>query len=352
MKDIGEGTIRRIDWTELTPVVILLRIFNIALGLRILLIALIGLKLTILLNFLAGISFLTPELAEQIRQGQPQYYLNVPIDVLYSGALAAEWSVWQNPKLLFWYPGVVLIWVICGGMICRIVSVRLTIDESESLGNLLLFFRKRGVGFISAPILGMIGVFCCFLPVQIAGWMLAIPFLNYVVAIFFPIPFVFAFLTIFLGLVLGCGFMLLFAAVSTDGSDGFDAISRMFSYVCQRPLHYVLYWLCCYVLGWLGFVLIQFPTYAAIQLCWRVVPADLELAIIFWANLFTSIPLAYWFGWFWTSSVAIYLLLRRSVDATPFNEVYRVSPPKVRFLPTIKPDEHGAPEIVPPSEPE
>jgi hypothetical protein len=44
--------------------------------------------------------------------------------------------------------------------------------------------------------------------------------------------------------------------------------------------------------------------------------------------------------------VAIYLLLRRSVDATPFDEVYRVTPPTVRSLPTIKKDEHGAPEIV------
>jgi hypothetical protein len=61
--------------------------------------------------------------------------------------------------------------------------------------------------------------------------------------------------------------------------------------------------------------------------------------------LFALIPFAFVYAWFWTSSVAIYLLLRRSVDATPFNEVYRVAPPKVRSLPIIKQDEHGAPEI-------
>jgi hypothetical protein len=65
----------------------------------------------------------------------------------------------------------------------------------------------------------------------------------------------------------------------------------------------------------------------------------------FWAKMVLMIPVAYLFAWFWTSSVAIYLLLRRSVDATPLNEVYRVAPPKVRTLPTIKQDEHGAPEI-------
>ncbi|MCL2005701.1 MAG: hypothetical protein FWG73_06000 [Planctomycetaceae bacterium] len=353
MKDIGEGTIRRIDWTELTPVVLLLRVFNIALGIRVLLLALIGLKLTVFLNFLAGISFLDTELAEQIRQGRPQYYINFPVDQLYSGALSLYSNVLdtplsprENPKMFFWYPGVVLIWVIFGGMICRIVSVRLTIDESESFGNLFRFLRKRGISFISAPLLVLLGILCCFLPVKIAGWLLAIPFLNYVVAILFPIPFAFTCLTVFLALVLAVGFMLLFAAVSTDGSDGFDAISRMFSYVCQRPLHYVVYWLCCYALGWLGFLLIQFPVYFAMELCWQTVPADYELFIIFWATLFALIPLAFWFAWFWTSSVAIYLLLRRSVDATPLSEVYRVAELQVRTLPTIKPDGRGAPEIV------
>ena len=352
MKDIGEGTIRRIDWTELTPVVLLLRIFNVALGLRVLLIALIGLQLTVWLNILAGISFQNPELAYQIHHGDPVFFVSVPFDLLRLGVHDAVNSIRQNPMLLlWWFPGVALVWIVCGGMICRIVAVRLTIDESESMGSLLLFLRKRGIGLISSPLLMLIGLLCCFLPVKIAGWMLAVPFLNYVVAIFFPIPFFFACLTIILALAGGVGFMLLFAAVSTDGSDGFDAISRMFSYVYQRPLHYLVYWLCCGLLGYLGFLLIQFLiVYPAIQLCWSTVPADFEFAVTFWAGVFYFIPFAYVFVWFWTSSTAIYLLLRRSVDATPFNEVYRVSPPKVRSLPMIKPDEHGAPEIVPPPE--
>jgi hypothetical protein len=345
MHDIGEGTIRRIDWTELTPVVLLLRVFNVALGLRIIFIALIGLQLTVWLNLLTGISFLNPELAKLVKQGEPQYYLNVPVDMLHSGILGSLFSVRENPKFWLWLPGIILIWTICGGMICRIVAVRMTIDESESTSNVLLFLRKRGISFISAPILLILGILCCFLPVKIAGWLIAMPFLNYVVAILFPIPFVFAALTIFLTLVSVVGCMLLFASVSTDGSDGFDAISRMFAYVCQRPLHYIFYWLCCIILGWLGFALVQFPTYAAMQLCWGTVTTDVKFLVNFWSGLFLLIPFAYAYAWFWTSSVAIYLLLRRSVDATPFSEVYRVSPPKVRTLPIIKSDEQGAPEI-------
>ena len=348
MKDIGEGTIRRIDWTELTPIVLLLRIFNITLGIRILLIALLGLQLNVWVNALSGIKFLDSASVEQVYLGKPQFYAGVPVDVPYAAFTDIYLSVRQNPALLLWLFNVILIWTLCGGLLCRIVAVRLTIDESESMGNLLLFLRKRGTGFISAPILVLLGIVCCFLPVKIAGWMLAVPLLNTVIAILFPIPFVFACLTVFFALVLAVGFMLLFAAVSVDGSDGFDAISRMFSYVCQRPLHYVVYWTCCGILGYLGLQLVQFLIfYPAIHLCWNTVPADSNSLISFWASLFALIPIAYVFAWFWTSSVAIYLLLRRSVDATPFNEVYRVAPPKVRSLPTIKPDEHGAPETVP-----
>ena len=355
MRDIGEGTIRRIDWTELTPIVLLLRVFAVAPKLRILFIALIGFQLTVWLDKLTGISFLDPKLVEQARQGEPLYYFAPPIDVLYS--VVQDSTFWKNPMLLLWLPGVFLIWIICGGMICRIVAVRLTIDESESMSNLLLFLRKRGISFVSALVLSLLGVLCCFLPVKIAGWMMAVPFLNYVVAVFFPVPFAFAFLTLILAVVLTIGWMLLFAAVGVDGADGFDAISRMFSYVWQRPLHYIVYWLCCGALGWLGYVLIMLLTNFAIilcskNLCWQTAHTDFEFLVTFWAGLFWLIPPAYVFAWFWTSSVAIYLLLRRSVDATPLNEVYRVSPLKVRTLPPIKLDERGTPEIVPKTEPD
>jgi hypothetical protein len=255
-------------------------------------------------------------------------------------------SIQENPMLFLLLPCVILIWTFCGGMICRIVAVRLTIDESEPTWNLFRFFRKRGISFIGSPVILLLGILCCFLPVKIAGWLMAVPVLNYVVAVLLPIPLVFAFVTVILALGLAVGWMLLFAAVSVDGSDGFDAISRMFSYIFQRPLHYLLYWACCIILGWLGFTLIQFFTFAVqFPLHWSGV-SDHVLAS-FWLALIKSIPAAYVFAWFWTSSVAIYLLLRRSVDATPFNEVYRVAPPKIRSLPTIKQDERGAPAIVP-----
>ena len=344
MKDIGEGTIRRIDWTELTPVVLLLRVLNVALGVRVLAIALIGLWLTMTLNSFAQISFLDQAFLDQGWTEMPR--LNVPLDLFYSVWTTIQSIRQDKPMLLLWWlPCLVLIWTLCGGMTCRIVALRLTVDESETTKNLFLFFRKRGIGFVSSLVILTLGILCCFLPVKIAGWLMLVPGLNYVVAFLFPIPLLFAFLTVILVLGLAIGWTLLFAAVSTDGSDGFDAISRMFSYIYQRPLHYLLYWACCGILGWLGFYLVQTIALLTAHLCWNVVLNEDNFLVSFWMALILSLPVAYVFAWFWTSSVAIYLLLRRSVDATPFNEIYRVVPPKTRMLPTIKPDERGAPEI-------
>ena len=351
MHDIGEGTIRRIDWTELTPVVLLLRIFNISLGLRILALALIGLGATALLgSLLMGIPSMGIGLPELVQGREPQSRFNIPVDV-FSLIFHDIWqdAIRRGSISLLWFGlcGTVLIWTFCGGLICRIVAIRLTIDEAEPIDSLFFFFRKRGIGFISSLIILSLGIICCYLPVKIAVWLSTVPILDYVVAIFFPILLVFAFFTVILALGLAAGWMLLFAAVSVDGSDGFDAISRMFSYVFQRPLHYLLYWIFSSILGWLGYQLVNVLVFATAFLCWNIVPEHGGFLVSFWLDtvLVLLLPTAYLFAWFWTSSVAIYLLLRRSVDATPFNEVYRVAPLKVRFLPPIKQDEHGAPEI-------
>ena len=392
MKDIGEGTIRRIDWTELTPVVLLLRVFNVALGVRVLAIALLGLGLTTLLysalflplqygwvafplyesmseanhelgwavghSSLGGVSpsddercgFLTicyVPLNDVFWICAQHCRLPITMCGAFISALNLPftYSVWEHPQLLLWLPGFILIWVLCGGMICRIVALRLTVDESESMSNLFLFLRKRGIGFASSLIILSLGIFCCVLPVIIAHWLSDIPGLGILVAILLPVWLPFAFLTVILTLGLTVGWMLLFAAVSTDGSDGFDAISRMFAYIFQRPLHYLCYWFCCGILGCLGFLLMWFIGSLVEALCGGIGNGLFWNEL--WRGLVPSLLTTYAFAWFWTSSVAIYLLLRRSVDATPFNEVYRVAPPKIRTLPTIKRDERGAPEIKP-----
>lgn len=428
MKDIGEGTIRRIDWQELTPIVVLLRIFNTATGLRVMFLSAVGMLLTLASGYLLnaillqrtieaapkaegteiveietiaipkpGGLFTSPayiepllggqELAAQALGNEPPFRKSpgtwlwecaqrsvfVPWDLFSTAGVrffAAEPLGLSQRGLAFgWLLILAVIWALFGGLICRTVALRLTVDESESPAEIRQFMAKWGNGFLSGPFLVLLGVICCLIPLKLAGLLYAVPVLGTFVALLFPVVLLFALFAIMLLLGLLVGWPLLFASVAVDGADGFEAVSRTYSYVYQRPLHYLLYWIVSGVLGILGFIIISIFVDAVLALSVKVGGFPLsegyssfgafllreggesrsmsDAIVLAWCGLAQLMKPAFVFGWFWTSSVTIYLLLRRSVDATPLLEVLRVgaAAEKAEPLPPIIPDEKGAPEI-------
>ena len=159
---------------------------------------------------------------------------------------------------------------------------------------------------------------------------------------------------------LGFGWPLMWATISTEGTDSFDALSRSYAYVFQRPLRYLFYVLvagrprlarlaagrdfaaaviCAQLLGRrLGKrrigcgIEIQGGTPA-----WSGMSHAGSRIIHFWVVCVKSLAVGYFYGYFWTASSAIYLLLRRDVDATETDEV---------FLDADKSEpEHGLPPL-------
>ena len=52
---------------------------------------------------------------------------------------------------------------------------------------------------------------------------------------------------------LAFGWPLMWATISTEGTDSFDALSRSYAYVFQRPLRYLFYVVVrAYSAGWAG----------------------------------------------------------------------------------------------------
>ncbi|MDR2756248.1 MAG: hypothetical protein LBC20_11125 [Planctomycetaceae bacterium] len=387
MKDLGEGTIRRIDWQELTPVVLLLRVFNTATGIRVLFLSTIGILLTLIVGY--GINchcsksheeknfqkpvYIKPLLDSQNQQSQQISFRKNPIEYswqLIQHSVFVPWDIFSTAGFrlfrlegdsigvyLGWFFVLLFIWSFFGGMICRTIALRLTIDQSESGKKLWQFIKLRGTGFLSSVIIIVLGMLFCFVPIKLCGWFFAVPVFDYLTAVLFPVAILLGFFVMVFAVGLFLGWPLLFAAVSVEGSDGFDAVSRMFSYVYQRPLHYLVYWTISGVLGVLGFVFVSifvdgiillickfggFPAQAVIpSFSYLTLPETYaglsppENLILIWCAMLQLVKLAYTFAWFWTSSVAIYLLLRRSVDATPFNEVYQIVPAQPRILPEI-----------------
>jgi len=162
---------------------------------------------------------------------------------------------------------------------------------------------------------------------------------------------------------------LMWGTISTEGTDSFDALSRSYAYVFQRPLHYLFYAIVAAIFGWLGWLLVQnfasgiiWMTYWAAswggtdKLVFDKVMSGGDLTgmgnagmwlIHFFTGCVKLLAVGYLFSYFWTASVAIYFLLRRTVDATEMDEVFLDADEgeKSFALPKIMTDEHGAPVV-------
>ena len=393
MQQLGDNTIQRIDWQNVFPVVLLPRAFRFALGYRVLFLAFLGLVLT---SYLATYLYVIPlsstctlfvessSYKKTVSQTDgnidippgfvscmvdwvfPEYshvsYMESPVNwsenhikfskidhspeiiVDVPRRISSHWVQLtttgremfscSTPLSFIWFAIVLAIWACIGGMITRIVALRFAQDRRESWSQLLGFMRKKWLSYIGAMILPLVGIFFMMLPLWLLGWIwqslfasvCTVDFVHLVLA--FPFALVAVLITI--GFVFG--WPLMFAAISAEGSDAFDAVSRGYSYVYQRPIQFVFYHLCNLVIYMIGIIVVWFVFHQIIMLI-GYNPAG--LIIVF--NSFT-------FAYFWSSSTVIYFLLRRSCDATPFDQVF-LGEVKKRTLPPFKTGQNGEPEL-------
>jgi hypothetical protein len=183
----------------------------------------------------------------------------------------------HNPgKREWWYClfGLIMtlaIWAIFGGAITRIAAVQIARNEKISIMEALRFSISKFLSFFAAPLIPFGGVALLALLLMIAGFLYLIPWIG---------EFVVALLWIFAlagGLIMGLiliglvGWPLMYATVSTEGSDSFDALSRCYAYVFQRPWHYLFYSVVAMLYGILVIFFIVFITSFLVYLAkWAV----------------------------------------------------------------------------------
>ena len=410
MRDIGEGTIRRIDWQELIPVVLFARVFRAAWNFRVLFFSMIGVLLTLVAGYMVNAALVLAQIGKEggiennnfdtvlktsdlystpiyvapfvdLQPMKSATFRGDPLDFLWRLAersVLVPWEVFSQSGLrlfsptptswtqrgiaLGWMLYLLVVWSLVGGLICRSAGLRYTLDQGDSLSNLSRFVQERGTGYLSSILFVSLGL-CLFLGLmKLFGWIYALPYISYPAAFLFPISLLFGFSFMVLGVGLLFGWPLMFAAVSVEGTDGFDAISRMFSYVYQRPFHYLFYLVVGSVIGVIWFALVSLlidgMVYLAISvggLPPKVVIGSLgdttrprfsdnltfpESVVLCWCVMAQFLKIAFVFAWFWCVNTATYLLLRRSVDGTPYDEIFRfganAAPP--RKLPEIRID--------------
>ncbi|MEK6642581.1 MAG: hypothetical protein AABZ08_01630 [Planctomycetota bacterium] len=313
--------------------------------------------------------------ANQVADGAVSLSVGRIIGGLIVGLMGMAWVFALHP----WY-GVLFfllafaIWGLFGGAVARVAALHATRDERIGLSEALTFSKSKFVGFFAAPLMP-VGILLFFgVLLMLGGLVGAIPAIGeLLVGIIFFLALIAGFILAFVMIGALVGYCMTFPTIAVEGSDAFDALSRTFSYVYQRPWRTVFYSLVSIGYGSICFLFVKFfvrlmlwathlfvsvsmnlggpllteattgPRPGKLDAMWHA--PSLSGDTPFYGSFDTGVQLSgiSWFGqalikfwvygvWglvaafvvslFYSSSTLIYLLLRREVDATDMEEVY------------------------------
>lgn len=257
------------------------------------------------------------------------------------------------------------VWSIFGGAICRITALQSARDETIGPMRALQFSVEKFWGFFSAPLvpLGIAAAIC--IVIVVCSLLGAIPVVGEIlVASLLGLTLVGGFVVtlVLVGLIGGTN--LMYPTLAVEGSDGFDALSRSFSYVFFRPWRMGFYTFVAAVYGAICYLFVRFFAFILLLVVHSTVGATVnldgasmmsmrgKLDAIWPAPIFTDLqPTINWIGLNWSESLAaflimiwvalvvgtvmaflvsfffsvntkIYFLLRHCVDATDMEDVY------------------------------
>jgi hypothetical protein len=301
------------------------------------------------------------------RLTEPVRYLVGPFLALF--ALGEGWSTFFHALLAAVWGA--FVWGIFGGAIARIAVVGMARTERIGIGEAQRFVRRKCLALAGTPLCPLLGV------AFFAAFCAAFGLLYRLPAVGSTVAGVFAVLPLLAGLVmtiilvsLALGWPLMHATIAAEGEDGFDALSRSFAYVNQRPLRYLSCTALAWFLGILGLIVVDLFARMTVHMAqWGLAfsaPGDLLVTLFqggpaaavptaravhtFWLSLVGLVAHGWIYSYFWTSAVIVYLILRHDVDGTPWHVI---APPERRaFEFEIEPSPEGPGDSGSPMRPE
>jgi len=300
MIEHDSNTVRAIAWSEVFPWLSLVRVFRLAISLRALLLGAAGILIMATAWGIVGNIFGTDSPATSWLQpaatcswkavtravpDQPNGTLFPPYHESYKAEASKEsrwepkepmrtsWALLSAPAwaalsqtnlpardaaalLLCGLVGVA-VWGFFGAAICRIAAVQLAADEQLGWGPALRFACQKWPSYCAAPLLPIGGVLLATVPVLVLGLIMRANVGLLLGVFLWPLVLVAGVFMALLLLGVLFGWPLMWATISTEGTDSFDALSRTYAYVFQRPLRYLFYVVVAGFLGWLGWLLVQ-----------------------------------------------------------------------------------------------
>ena len=407
------GGVREIVWQEVFPWLLLVRTFKAARGAANLLLGASGVLATIFGWWLLAKAFggaEDPPLALWIEQGAyescpwadadpvqgPPRVEIVPASEVWDyqhpprmgrfplNPLAGPWRQLRAPFVSLFDRGLTFtglaflmlaclwasaVWALFGGAITRRAALALGREETIGLRPALSYAAGKWGGYFASPLLPLLGAAMAALPVWILGLLMRLDIGVLAAGVLWPLALLAGFMMALLLLALLFGWPLMWPTISAEGTDSFDALSRAWSYVYHRPLHYLFYALVAAILGGLGWYFVAYFAEWIIYLprwamSWGAggerFEALLETSadspplgrwgwslIGFWEGCVRLVALGFAYSYFWTAATAIYLLLRRDDDGTEIDDIHVEGPAPSYGLPPLTKDAAGVPDVAP-----
>ncbi|MFO0945932.1 MAG: hypothetical protein U1D30_08305 [Planctomycetota bacterium] len=267
-----------------------------------------------------------------------------------------------------------LVWALFGGAITRIAAVQIAREGQVGFFDAIRFVLGRYMSYVGAPILPFLGVVIVVALCLLGGLLTWIPFLDVLMGVLWILPLLAGLIMALALLGLALGWPLMYSAISTEATESFDSLSRSYSYVLERPWHYLFYAIVALVYGGVlttlavtvGYLVIDLSQYAVswgggsvnLQMLYSYVPvaggwrADFgpaagmseptgttyvtAILVGIWTHVVFLAIVGFTYSYFWSAATIIYFLLRQDVDETEFEEVFLDEVEEEPF-PTVNP---------------
>lgn len=233
-----------------------------------------------------------------------------------------------------------VVWMFPAGYIMRRTALKVSQREQMSSRETIALIWQRKASFLAAPTLTLGVAMLCLLCFLILGWVDRVPLIGSFIATvgaWIGIVLVFLCGLLLLGTMLTLPMM--WASIMIEGhADGFDAASRGFEYISQRPFRWVAYLVMGTLMAIVALNLISgvFATGLVFTRSAFSLGSGAENALPWGVfTLVSEIPLAIAFNLMWSINGVAYLLLRRDANHQDMEEVWEPPRPPAKPLPEL-----------------
>ncbi len=251
----------------------------------------------------------------------------------------ASWSDWATSGL--WLLWTLIVWSVCGVAIARFATADFASHRPSGLAGELRFGLTRLSASVGAILLPLLGVACLAAVCLLLGGVGRLPVLGHpALAVLWWLALLCGLGMALIVLLLAVGWPLMVSSVAVEDTEGFDGFSRVYSYLTSRPWYALWLGVLTLLYGSALLVVVATVSVAAHALAESAICATLgaerllevtqgsrdgeqsfsPVAVQFWQNAWNLLLNGFLVSYFWTAMTIVYLLLRKSVDATPLDQ--------------------------------